>query len=136
MVKVNRAVLNLSVTVCLYISMENKHNLVSNNDITLKSLLKYLMEEEMRDKQHPKQAGIRSNSCNSECLTLHPLPFRKLKAEITEVNTTSSKLELRLLIKRLFQCTKITPSFHCSSGIICQTVTLVCNVMVTENTKC
>lgn len=27
------------------------------------------------------------------------------------------------------------PSCHCSSGIICRTVALVCNVMVTENTK-
>lgn len=50
MVKVNQAVLNLAVTVCLCIAMENKHDLVSNNDITLKSLLKYFMEEEMRDK--------------------------------------------------------------------------------------
>lgn len=50
MVKVNHPELNLSVTVCLCIAMENEHNLVSNNDITLKSLLKYFTEEEMRDK--------------------------------------------------------------------------------------
>jgi len=48
--KVNQAAFNLSVTVCLCIAMENKHDLFSNNDITLKSLLKHFMEEKMRDK--------------------------------------------------------------------------------------
>jgi len=50
MVKVNHPAFNLLVTVCLCIAMEGEHSLVSNNDITLKSLLKHFIEGEKRDK--------------------------------------------------------------------------------------